>query len=128
MTNREWFMKVLSQMNDVAFCNFIQDGSLHQYLYWCCDCNQNKSCAECKEKWCNAIHQEEMPELKVGDFVKLKNFGEYLGVIIPNDIIVYSSGEFDYLTKVKEKIVAVYDTNSFNNCDEYTCVWRKVND
>lgn len=128
MTNLEWLKKRINEMSAEEFGTAWGD----EVSPWC-DGNKCRdtegNCVECVRRWATKPHENPMPELKVGMFVKATNeFETSLGIIINNIYddnlaIAYESGGYDSIRTII--IEAVYNTVGFRFCDDNTCIWRR---
>lgn len=122
MTNREWleklsdeeFARVVAHDADYCFPNKV-DGN----------CTYNK-CTKCALKWLTQEHPNPMPELKAGMFVNVKHtFGDYGIGVVTQDIVVYENGGFDWISQIKNDVIAIYQTNCFDGCNDNNIIWKK---
>lgn len=124
MTNREWFVDKITTMSDEELAHFIE---VEEDL-WCGDnCElYNCNCEKCMIDWLKKEHIEPMPELKVGMFVKVRHtFGDYgIGVVTQN-IVVYENGGFDWISQIKNDVIAIYQANCFDGCNDNNIIWEK---
>lgn len=129
MTNREYMMKQLENMSDEEFCAFLEKHDRP----WCYGktCTYD-NCTDCRKKWAEATYKEPMPELRVGMFVKVRHYHsteDYIGVITldedDNKVIVYKETTWDFVARVKDNIIAIYNNRCFLDCEEdENCIWR----
>lgn len=134
MTNFEW----LKSLNVDDFTEWVvavasgdvydNVGDLKNFTSWCQEekC-RGGDCDSCIKKWLKTEHVIPMPTLENGTFVGIKvlTYGTQTGVVI-GDNIIYQTGAFDSIDKVKDKIVKVYNTKCFDGCLESNIVWSKL--
>lgn len=122
MTNREW----LEKLSDEELAHFIVLGD--DYCHpedddmFC----TGDVCQHCVLKWLTQEHPNPMPELKAGMFVKVKHtFGDYGIGVVTQDIVVYENGGFDWISQITNDVIAIYQTNCFDGCNDNNIVWKK---
>ena len=124
MTNREWFVEAVKTMNTEGLSNM---------LGCPCDriCNDNDGMCDgdCREAWIKWFDKERikpMPELKVGMFVNVRHtFGDYGIGVVTQDTVVYENGGFDWISQIKNDVIAIYQANCFDGCNDNNIIWEE---
>lgn len=121
MTNREW----LEKLSDEELARVISYGDNYCRQDDDISCSSD-GCKHCALKWLNEEYPNPMPELKAGMFVNVRHtFGDYgIGVVTQNTV-VYENGGFDWISQIKNDVIAIYQANCFDGCDDNNIIWEK---